>query len=49
MRGHPLLLGKRKTNAVGTKVINRVPLPQEGITKDGQRTNWLREIYRTCY
>lgn len=38
------LLGEGESNAVGTKVIYRIPSPQERVTEDSQGANWLREI-----
>ena len=35
------LLSHSKPNTIGTQVINGVPLPQEGISKDGERSDWL--------
>lgn len=40
-----LLLSSSKANAVGTEIIDRVPLPQEGIAEDGQRTRRRRDIH----
>lgn len=39
------LFGLGKTNGVVAKVIDAVPLAQERISQDGQRTNRLREVH----
>jgi hypothetical protein len=44
-----LLLGLSKSNGVVSEIVDRVPLSEESITKNGQRTSWLWEVdsYRT--
>lgn len=39
------LLGLGQTNGVLAKVVNAVPLAQERVTKNGQRTNGLGEVH----
>lgn len=41
---HPLL-SLSQTNSAIAQVIDAVPLPQERITQDGQRTHRLREVH----
>lgn len=38
------LLGLCKSYAVGPQVIYRIPFAEEGITKDGQRTDGLGNV-----
>ena len=40
-----LLLGPGKSNAARTKVVNRVPPPQECVAEDGKGSDWLREVH----
>lgn len=40
----PTLLGLRKAHGVVAEVVDGIPLPQECVTKNGERTSWLRDI-----
>ena len=40
----PLLFGQSEPDAVGAKVVHRIPFPQKGVAKNCQWANGLREI-----